>query len=98
MITKNPDGEGGNQVVMSSFIGMGNDQHFTPDRLLDQMERCPEAVVRHSEVCEACRYVLALVRRASGEPSPEQSEVVVDLLRKWSGQHVVPLAWHDRKT
>ncbi len=84
MIAKNFGAEGGNAAPMSSFIGMGNDQHFTPARLLDQMERSPDAVVSHAEVCEACRYVLALVRRASGEPSPEQSEVVVDLLRKWS--------------
>ena len=63
---------------------MGNEFHLIAARLLEQMERCPEDVHSHLESCEACRYVLALVRRASGEPTPEQSEVVVDVLRKWT--------------
>jgi hypothetical protein len=63
---------------------MGNEFHLTAARLLEQMERSPAEVQSHVETCEACRYVLALVRRTSGEPSPEQSEVVVDVLRKWS--------------
>ncbi len=64
---------------------MGNEFHLIAARLKEQMERCPEEVQSHVESCEACLYVLALVRRASGEPTPEQSEVVVDLLREWSG-------------
>ncbi len=64
---------------------MGNEFHLIAARLKEQMERCPEEVQAHVESCEACLYVLALVRRASGEPTPEQSEVVVDLLREWSG-------------
>ncbi len=63
---------------------MGNEFHLTAARLLEQIERSPEEVQSHIDSCEACRYVLALVRRASGEPTPEQSEVVVDALRKWS--------------
>ncbi len=63
---------------------MGSEFHLTAARLLEQMERSPEEVQSHVESCEGCRYVLALVRRASGEPTPEQSEVVVDVLRKWS--------------
>ena len=63
---------------------MENESHFTVGRLLQLMERRPEEVRSHVASCEACRYVLALVRRASGEPTPEQSEVVVDLLREWN--------------
>lgn len=63
---------------------MSNEFHLTAARLLEQIERSPEEVQSHIDSCEACRYVLALVRRASGEPTPEQSEVVVDALRKWS--------------
>jgi hypothetical protein len=63
---------------------MGNEFHLIAERLLEQMERNPEEVQAHVESCEACLYVLALVRRASGEPTAEQSEVVVDLLREWS--------------
>jgi len=63
---------------------MENETHFTVARLLQQMERSPEEVRSHVLYCEACRYVLALVRRASGEPTPEQSEVVVDALREFS--------------
>ncbi len=48
------------------------------------MERNPEEVRAHVASCEACRYIVALVCRASGEPTPEQSEVVVDALREWS--------------
>ena len=64
---------------------MGNEFHLIASLLLEQMERNPEEVQAHVESCEACLYVLALVRRASGEPTGEQSEVVVDLLREWSG-------------
>ena len=63
---------------------MGDEFHFTAARLLEQSERNAENVRSHVESCEACLYVLALVRRASGEPTPEQSEVVVDALREWS--------------
>ena len=63
---------------------MGAKFHFTAARLLEQLGRNPENVRSHVESCEACLYVLALVRRASGEPTPEQSEVVVDALREWS--------------
>jgi len=63
---------------------MGDEFHFTAARLLEQLERNAENVRSHVESCEACLFVLALVRRASGEPTPEQSEVVVDALREWS--------------
>jgi hypothetical protein len=63
---------------------MGEDFHFTAAGVLEMMERSPWAVLSHAEACEPCRYLLALVRRASGEPSPEQSEVALDLLRRWS--------------
>jgi hypothetical protein len=63
---------------------MEHEFHFTAARLLEQLEKDPDDVRSHVESCEACRYVLALVRRASGEPTPEQSEVVVDALRQWT--------------
>lgn len=63
---------------------MGDEFHFNAARLLEQLEGDSEDVRSHVESCEACRYVLALARRASGEPTPEQSEVVVDALREWS--------------
>jgi hypothetical protein len=63
---------------------MGKEFHLIAERLLEQMERNPEEVQAHVESCEACRYVLALVRRASGEPTEEQSEVLVDLLQRQS--------------
>jgi hypothetical protein len=61
---------------------MGHESHFTAARLVEQLKRNPDHVQSHVESCEACLYVLALVRRASGEPTPEQSEVVVDALRE----------------
>jgi hypothetical protein len=84
MIAKISTPEGGFGLVWSSLIGMGDEFHFTAARLLEHLERNPETVRSHVESCEACLYVLALVRRASGEPTPEQSEVVVDALRDWS--------------
>jgi hypothetical protein len=63
---------------------MGNEFHLIAERLLEQMERNPEEVQAHVESCEACLYVLALVRRASGKPTEEQSEVLVDLLQRQS--------------
>jgi hypothetical protein len=69
---------------------MGNEFHLIAERLLEQMERDPEAVQAHVASCEACLYVLALVRRASGEPTGEQSEVVVDVLREWTGDSPGP--------
>ena len=80
--SENRGPEGGFQAVSSSLSGMGAEFHFTAARLLEQLERNPGAVRSHVESCESCRYVLALVRRASGEPTPEQSEVVVDALRE----------------
>jgi len=67
---------------------MGDESHFTAARLMAQLERNPDGVRSHVESCEACLYVLALVRRASGEPTPEQSEVVVDALREWTNRGV----------
>jgi len=61
---------------------MGDEFHFTAARLLEQIERNPEGVRSHVDGCEACLYVLALVRRVSGEPTPEQAEVVLDALRE----------------
>jgi hypothetical protein len=61
---------------------MGDEFHFTAARLLEQMERNPEGVRSHVDRCEACLFVLALVRRVSGEPTPEQAEVVLDALRE----------------
>ncbi len=37
-------------------------------------------VYEHVQACERCEILLALVRRAQGEPSPEQAEVLVDAL------------------
>ena len=37
-------------------------------------------VHEHVEACERCHILLALVRRAHGEPSAEQAEVLVDAL------------------
>ncbi len=37
-------------------------------------------VHEHIEACERCHILLALVRRARGEPSAEQAEVLVDAL------------------
>ena len=37
-------------------------------------------VHEHIEACERCHILFALVRRARGEPSAEQTEVVVEAL------------------
>ncbi len=44
-------------------------------------------VHEHVEECERCHILLALVRRARGEPSPEQAEVLVDALTGSSVEH-----------
>lgn len=38
----------------------------------------------HVSACEQCHLLLALVRRARGEPSDEELEVTVELLRRTS--------------
>jgi hypothetical protein len=37
----------------------------------------------HLKACEQCLYLHALVRRVQGDPSDEQREVTVDLLKRW---------------
>lgn len=49
--------------------------HYSIGQLAGRLERD-----EHLLGCEQCRLLLALVRRARGEPSDEQTEVTVDAL------------------
>ena len=60
--------------------------HYTASELavLFQDGRPGFLVHEHVEVCERCHMLLALVRRARGEPSAEQAEVLVEALTRVS--------------
>jgi hypothetical protein len=62
---------------------MGDQRHYSPSELLHAIATHPDEVASHILVCEACRYVFALVRRVSHVPSEEESEVILEALREW---------------
>ena len=68
---------------MNSRRTMGDGyRHYTIDHFLLRLE-VADGVNRdaHTEECEQCRLMQALVERVWGEPSEEDSEVLVDWLR-----------------
>ena len=58
--------------------------HYTACELAESLESDKPAIAVHNhvEACERCQILLALVRRARGEPSAEQAEVLVEALRR----------------
>lgn len=57
-------------------------QHYTVDHFLRRLDaREAIDVDFHVRQCEQCRLLRALVERVWGEPSDEDSEVLVDWLR-----------------
>lgn len=66
--------------------------HYSVGELAAMLERAgiTHRKGTHLERCEQCLFVLALVRRARGEPSDEQLEVTVDALRSWIERQRLP--------
>ncbi len=60
-----------------------NPVHYTV-RELEAMPARAALQAHHLTVCEQCHFLLALVRRARGEPSDEQREVTMDVLKDWA--------------
>jgi hypothetical protein len=63
---------------------MGQGRHYSPAQITDCLREGPPAAMAelelHARACQSCAYLLILVRRVSGEPTGEQSEVLVDRL------------------
>ena len=57
--------------------------HYTTRELEALLARAASHA-HHLSVCEQCHFLLALVRRARGEPSDEQREVTMDALKDWA--------------
>ena len=59
--------------------------HYTAADLAEMMKKATFGVGlgEHVSACEQCHFLLALVRRARGEPSDEEREVTVEALRDW---------------
>jgi hypothetical protein len=61
---------------------MGQGEHHTVDQFLRKLDDTGLSDADfHTDVCEQCRLVEALVQRVWGEPTDEDSEVLVDWLR-----------------
>jgi len=55
--------------------------HYTACELSELLQSDRSILVHeHVNACERCQILLALVRRARGEPSAEQAEVLVEAL------------------
>lgn len=63
-----------------------NGVHFSARELEAMVARAAlgHQQAHHLHVCEQCHFLLALVRRARGEPSDEQREVTMDALKDWA--------------
>ncbi len=61
--------------------------HYSSSELAEMLTRAALGyrLAHHLNVCEQCHFLLALVRRARGEPSDEQGEVTMDALKDWAG-------------
>ena len=59
--------------------------HYSSSELAEMLARAAfgSRLGDHLNVCEQCHFLLALVRRARGDPSDEQREVTTDALRNW---------------
>lgn len=59
--------------------------HYSSSELAEMLTRAALGyrLGDHLNVCEQCHFLLALVRRARGDPSDEQREVTMDALRNW---------------
>ena len=59
--------------------------HYSGAELAEMLRRAAlvDRLGDHLNVCEQCHFLLALVRRARGDPSDEQREVTMDALRNW---------------
>ena len=59
--------------------------HYIGAELAEMLTRAAfvDRLGDHLNVCEQCHFLLALVRRARGDPSDEQREVTMDALRNW---------------
>ena len=60
--------------------------HYTAAELAEMLTRAAfgNGLGDHLTECEQCDLLLALVRRARGEPSDEEREVTVEALRDWA--------------
>ncbi len=61
--------------------------HYSSSELAEMLTRAALGyrLEHHLNVCEQCHFLLALVRRARGEPNDEQREVTMDALKDWAG-------------